>query len=75
MMQKEQPNPQDISFWEVFKSVMAAFFGVQSNRNRERDFNQGKPHHFIIIGLLAALIFVLLVYALVKLVLLVSGTG
>ncbi len=72
-MQEEQNNPKDISFWEIFKSVLAAFFGVQSNRNRQRDFSQGKPHHFIMIGLLVALFFILLVYALVRLVLLVAG--
>ncbi len=71
-MQKEQQSPREITFWDVFKSVLAAFFGVQSNRNRERDFSQGKPHHFIIIGLLVALIFILLVYAVVKLVLLTA---
>ncbi|WP_271273239.1 DUF2970 domain-containing protein [Aliamphritea hakodatensis] len=75
MMQKEQQTPRDITFWDIFKSVLAAFFGVQSNRNRERDFSQGKPHHFILIGLLVAAIFVLLVYTVVKLVLLAAAAA
>ncbi len=28
-------------------SVLAAFFGVQSQRNRERDFTRGSPAAFI----------------------------
>jgi len=42
------------NFKETFKSVGAAFFGVQSNKNRERDFTQGKLSHFIIAGIIAA---------------------
>jgi hypothetical protein len=33
-------------------SIMASFFGVQSSKNHQRDFERGKPLHFIIIGLL-----------------------
>lgn len=43
--------------------------GVQSEKNRQRDFSHGKPLHFIVAGLLAALVFVLLIWAVVKLVL------
>ncbi|NQY34587.1 MAG: DUF2970 domain-containing protein [Alteromonadaceae bacterium] len=54
---------------ETFKSVGAAFFGVQSNKNRERDFNQGKLSHFIIAGLIGVLIFIASLVAVVSLVL------
>ena len=51
------------------KSTMAAFFGVQSNANRERDFTHGKPSHFIAMGLLLGLVFVLTLVGIVQLVL------
>ncbi|NQY62351.1 MAG: DUF2970 domain-containing protein [Alteromonadaceae bacterium] len=57
------------SFKETFKSVGAAFFGVQSNKNRERDFNHGKLSHFIIAGIIAVLIFIASLVAVVSLVL------
>ena len=54
---------------EVFKSVGAAFFGVQSDKNRERDFTQGKFSHFVIAGLIAVVIFIGSLIAIVSLVL------
>lgn len=65
MTEKDQrPN-----FIQVIGSVLAAFFGVQSNKNRERDFKHGKASHFIIAGLLMTGVFVLLVWGVVRLVL------
>jgi hypothetical protein len=49
-------------------SVMASFLGVQSNANRERDFEHGRLSVFIVAGLLMTLIFLLSVYGLVQLV-------
>ena len=36
---------------QVVSSVAASFLGVQSSRNRERDFTHGKPWQFIVIAL------------------------
>lgn len=52
-------KPRPPTLWQTWMSVMAAFFGVQSRANRERDFTRGKPIHFILLGLLATLLFVL----------------
>ncbi|OED39269.1 hypothetical protein AB833_17265 [Chromatiales bacterium (ex Bugula neritina AB1)] len=41
----------------VMKSAAAAAFGVQSQANREKDFENGKPLHFIIAGILMTLLF------------------
>lgn len=41
-----------LSTLQVMQSVAWAFFGVQSHRNRVRDFTVGKPLHFIVVGLL-----------------------
>jgi hypothetical protein len=58
-----------ISFFQLMKSTLSAFIGVQSNANRERDFTHGKISHFIGIGLLFGLIFVLTLVGVVQLVL------
>jgi len=50
----------------VMQSVGAAMLGVQSSKNKERDFTHGKPLHFIIGGLIGTLIFLLLIGLLVK---------
>ena len=42
----------------TIKSVLSAFIGVQSNKNRERDFTEGTFSHFVIVGLIAVLLFV-----------------
>ncbi len=45
-------------WFNVLKSVFAAFFGVQSRANRERDFAEGKAWHFIVGGIVATLLFI-----------------
>ena len=69
------PENETISFAQLLKSVMAAFLGVQSNANRERDFKHGKISHFIVIGLLFGLIFVLTLVGIVQLVLHFTGSN
>ncbi len=49
---------QKSSFKNTFKSVAAAFFGVQSNENRVKDFNEGKLSHFIFVGVICVIGFV-----------------
>ena len=62
-----------LSFWQLLKSTMSAFIGVQSNANRERDFKHGKMSHFIWMGLLFGLVFVLTLVGVVQLVLYLTG--
>ena len=59
-------------FRAVAQSVGAAMIGVQSRRNRERDFTTGKPLHFVIGGLVGTAIFLLVVWLLVQYVLATS---
>ena len=63
-MESEKP-----SFLDVIKSVLASFFGVQSDKNRRRDFQHGNPGQFILVGIVLTLIFILAMIALVKLIL------
>ena len=53
------------SITNTIRSVAAAFFGVQSNKNRERDFSQGKLSHFIIVGVVGVIIFIAVLIAIV----------
>ncbi|AOE86144.1 DUF2970 domain-containing protein [Pseudomonas sp. TCU-HL1] len=69
----DKNNDQPLSFREMLQSVLAAAFGVQSGKNRTRDFSRGKPSHFIILGVLFTAVFVLLLFGLVKLVLHLAG--
>ncbi|MBI2792555.1 MAG: DUF2970 domain-containing protein [Gammaproteobacteria bacterium] len=61
------------TLWQVIKSVLGAFFGVQSSKVRERDFTKGNPWAYIIVGLIGVTLFVLMLVGIVKLVL--SGVG
>ncbi len=65
----ENPNEAPPGLWQVVQSVAAAFFGVQSERNRQRDFTRGKPSQFIIIGLIATALFVVTMILAVNLIL------
>ncbi|NOX50407.1 MAG: DUF2970 domain-containing protein [Gammaproteobacteria bacterium] len=68
----DSSTPQDdkpLSFWQVLGSTLAAAFGVQSSKNRERDFSQGKASHFIMMGVGFTAVFVLLMAGLVSLIL------
>ena len=71
-----QENSQDgkpPSLLGVFRSVLASMFGVQSSRQHKTDFTSGKPWQFIIVGLVMTAIFVLAVWAVVTLVMNLSG--
>jgi hypothetical protein len=63
-----------INFWQLLLSTLSAFIGVQSNANRERDFKHGKISHFIAIGILFGITFVLTIITVVKIVIASVGT-
>ncbi len=44
--------PRGLSLLQVMQSVAWSFFGVQSHRNRLRDFTLGRPLQFVIVGCL-----------------------
>lgn len=53
---------------QVFGSVLAAAFGVQSRKNRQRDFERGRLWQYIVIGVTTAAVFVLFLLLLTKFV-------
>lgn len=67
------PEPKAPTLWQSVGSVLAAFFGVQSSRNRVRDFTHGKPVVFIVVGLVMTVVFILAVWLAVKLTLRSAG--
>jgi hypothetical protein len=64
-----EPAPERLTLWQIVASTVAAAFGVQSSRNRHRDFRAGKPSHFIIAGVAFTVLFVVGMILLVRLVL------
>jgi len=68
----EEP-PKEPGLLEAVGSVLAAFFGVQSSRNRVRDFKHGRSGVFIAVGVVMTVLFVLTVVLIVKLVLRHAG--
>lgn len=54
---------------QVFGSVLSAIFGVQSSKNRERDFAKGDPKQFAIVYIIIVISIVLSMVTLVRTVL------
>lgn len=54
-------------------SVLAGFFGVQSSANLERDAKYGNAGHFILAGLLATALLVVVIVVYVKFLMAYAG--
>ena len=66
----EKEKPESLGFWHVIKSVLAAAIGVQSSKNREKDFKaKNSIYIYILAGIIFTLLFVLTVLGVVNLVL------
>ena len=75
---KKQTTEQDtqqaetrpgLKLLQMLFSSLAAGFGVQSGKNRQRDFGHGDPKRFIILGIVMTGVFLLTMMGIVKLVL------
>jgi DUF2970 family protein len=53
---------------DAFKAVFWSFLGVRKRSDYEKDTQSLKPQHVIAAGLVSALVFVLLLFGLVKLI-------
>lgn len=73
-MDNDDKDPP-LTFRQMLHSALAAAFGVQSGKNRQRDFSRGKPSHFIAIGILSTLAFAALLFGVVELVLHLAGVS
>ncbi len=54
---------------QTMASVASAFIGIQSGKNRQRDFSQGKFSHFIIAGIIGVVFFISMLVLVVSMVL------
>ncbi len=69
MSDETQQKVKKLSVWQIISSVLAAAIGVQSNKNRERDFTRAKPTTYIIAGAIFTLLFILTLVILVNIIL------
>ncbi len=67
--QQDREERRSLNPFQVIASVLAAGLGVQSSKNRERDFKQGRAGVFIAAGLIFTLLFIGTVFTVVQLVL------
>jgi len=70
----ELVEPERLSFWQTLQSVMFAMVGVQSAKNAKRDMSKGRASHFIALGIVFGILFVLSVALVVTLVLELATT-
>ena len=55
-------------FKRILQSTLAAAFGIQSQRNREKDFEEGNAGWFILAGIIFTVVFIVTVLTVVNLV-------
>ncbi len=56
------------SLLHVIKSVIAAGIGVQSNKNREIDFEHGSLPKYLIVGFIVTILFIIALIFIVSIV-------
>ena len=69
----ENEAPEKLNVLQVVSSVFAAGLGVQSSKNRQRDFKQGRLGVFIAAGIVFTLLFIGGVFTVVQMVLKNAG--
>jgi DUF2970 family protein len=70
---EQEQQGKSLNAMQVVSSVFAAGLGVQSSKNRERDFKQGRFGVFLAAGFIFTLLFIGTVVTIVQLVL--KGAG
>ena len=68
MEDNDEKSEENLSLIDVALSTCAAALGVQSSKNRRRDFSRGNPITFLLSGVLFTISFVLIIVGLVHLV-------
>ena len=66
--EEKSQSPGGQSLGSVFRSVSASMFGVQSSKKHAEDFSEGSVTSYVVVGLVATILFVLAVWGVVKLV-------
>jgi hypothetical protein len=68
-----EEKPKKPGLGALVKSILAAAIGVQSDKNRTRDFEQGNPLAFIIGGFVFTFLFIATIATIVGFVLSNNG--
>lgn len=71
--QAENQKQKPIGFFSVAGSVLAALFGIQSDKNRQRDFQQSSASSFIVVGVIMVIGLVITMIVIVNSVISSSG--
>lgn len=66
---EQEDSAPKLPFWRMVLSVIQAAFGVQSEKNKRRDFTQGSIAGFIAAAIIFTVVFVLVLMVIVRLVL------
>ncbi len=64
-----QENKSKPTLRQIISSVFAAAIGVQSDKNRERDFKHGNVKTYVIAGVIFGVLFVATIITIVQVVL------
>lgn len=72
-MSEQKTNKEKLKWWQVFKSTMMSFLGVQSEEARLRDTQHDNLKPFIVMGLVMTIFFVLLLIGIVQVILHFAG--
>ncbi len=59
-------EPDKPGLWHLIVSVLAGAIGVQSDKNRERDFQKGDFKKFVIGGLVFTVLFIVVLLTIVN---------
>jgi flagellar biogenesis protein FliO len=73
-MQDSESKPRQ-SIFSVARSVGASMFGVQSSAKHEEDFAHGSVVAYVVVGLVATLVFIMAVWGLVKFAVSLTGAS
>lgn len=68
MQDLKEASKRKMSFGATVKAVLWSFFGVRKNSAYEEDTAQLNPVHVVIAGVIAAVIFILILLTVVKIV-------
>jgi len=58
LIMNDDSKPKKLSLLQVIRSVLSAAIGVQSSKNRQRDFEGGNLKAYIIVGLVVVAVFI-----------------
>lgn len=73
MTQDRQAREKRVGLVKVAASVLAAMFGVRASRYHQRDFAQGRPAVYIVVGIVFTILFILVLSGVVMLVTRLAG--